>query len=80
MSARLYVDGAMYVIVLTGHPTDAVRIGTGDTVAEAWETLETTGVQCVGTDGGVAGALRWAHYAGWISAPDSLVCRGEVSR
>lgn len=63
-----YLDGSVYVVVVTGHPQDAVRIGTGSTVAEAWEALEITALQSVGRDSGEAAALRWAHGAGWISA------------
>src|SRR5271154_5264006 len=47
-------------------PQDAVRIGLGDTVADAWSSLETTPIQSTGPDSGEASALSWAAFAGWI--------------
>jgi hypothetical protein len=53
-------------------PEHAVQIGVGDSVADAWESLQPTLLQSVGRDSGERAALVWAHYAGWIGAVDDL--------
>lgn len=68
----VYRDGTVWVVVQTGQPQDAVRIGVGDTLREAHEGMEGTPVQSVGPDCGRAAALRWAAGAGWITAVSSL--------
>lgn len=72
MSISLYMDGSLYVAVTTGMPEASAKIGVGDTIEEAVDSLEATAVQSTGRDGGVSGALAWAHGAGWISDPDDL--------
>lgn len=78
MAATLFTDGSIHVIVLTGMPEDAVQIGTGETQVEAWASLERTPIQSAGRDAGEGAALRWAHSAGWISAPETLLEYGQV--
>jgi hypothetical protein len=64
-----YRDGSDYVVVVTGQPERSVEIGVGRTVADAWRNRQTAPMQSVGRDCGEAAALRWAHGAGWCSAP-----------
>jgi hypothetical protein len=72
MSTNWYLDGSVYVCVRSGMPEQHVEIGCGDSYREAVANLESTAIQSVGRDGGVASALAWAHGAGWISDPDEL--------
>ena len=65
-----YRDGDLWVVVLTGMPEDAVEIGIGNTVEEAWTSREDTAIQSVGRDSGEDSALSWAHVAGWFSGAD----------
>lgn len=66
----VYRDGQQYVLVETGMPEQHVRIGVGDTLEEAQDSLVSTPIQSTGRDCGEASALRWAHGAGWISSPE----------
>ena len=68
----VYDDGDSWVLVETGHPQDAVRVGVGDTLADAYLSLEATPIQSVGPDSGVSAALEWAEGAGWIDSVDDL--------
>jgi hypothetical protein len=68
----VYRDGDLWVVLETGMPQDAVQIGIGDTLREAYDSREGTAIQSTGPDGGRASALAWAHNAGWIGEPDSL--------
>jgi len=68
----VYRDGDLWVVAETGMPEHAVKIGTGDSLREAYDSLETTAIQSVGRDSGLSDALEWAHSAGWISHPDEL--------
>ncbi len=68
----VYRDGNNWVVLEIGMPQDAVQIGIGDTLREAYEAREDTAIQSTGRDGGRASALAWAHNADWISEPDSL--------
>jgi hypothetical protein len=61
-----FKDGSDYVVILTGQPQDSVKIGVGETVAEAWDNLQATPIQSVGRDSGEAEAIRWAVGAGWV--------------
>lgn len=67
-----YRAGSLWIVVLTGMPEQSVRIGTGDTVHEAWGSLETTAIQSVGRDSGERAALEWAAASGWIEDTDAL--------
>jgi hypothetical protein len=69
-SRRTYEDGSICVVVESGMPQDAVRIGVGDTWREAVDSLETTAIQSTGRDCGVAAALRWAASQDWISSAE----------
>jgi hypothetical protein len=72
MSDSYYRDGSLIVVVRTGQPQDAVRIGLGDDYPEAIANLEATGVKSTGRDNGEASALAYAHNNGWISDPNDL--------
>ena len=51
-----------WVAVQTGMPTDAVRVGEGDTQQDAIADLSRTAIQSVGPDCGEADALEWASH------------------
>lgn len=82
MSESWYRDGSCVVLVVTGQPSDSVRIGVGesswrhgrrtDAYADARDNLQVTAMQSVGRDSGERAALEWAHHAGWISHPRTL--------
>jgi hypothetical protein len=72
MSASWYLDGSLYVCVVTGMPEHNVEIGVGDTYADAVASLEATPIQSTGRDSGKRAALHWAYGADWISDPDKL--------
>lgn len=67
-AARYFRDGSLWVAVLRGMPQDSVRLGCGETRAEAVSDLQATPIQSTGPDGGIAAAIRWAQHAGWITA------------
>lgn len=69
---HVYRDGQDFIVVSLGMPETYARVGTGPTVAEAYEDLEATGVQCTGRDGGLELALQWAADSGWCSASSTL--------
>lgn len=66
-----YRDGALFVLVAVGAPEDSARVGVGDTVQEAIDSLEATALQSTGRYPEDS-ALSWAHGAGWISDPETL--------
>ena len=68
----VYRDGDLWVVLETGRPEDAVQIGVGDSLREAYDSREGTAIQSTGRDHGRADALAWAHGQDWISDPDSL--------
>lgn len=84
VSESWYRDGSCVVLVVTGQPSDSVRVGVGepsrdratgrriDAYANARRNLQLTALQSTGPDSGVAAALRWAHRAGWVSDPTEL--------
>lgn len=65
MSMRTYTYGSDCVVVETGMPEHAVRIGIGASWAEAVADLRSTAIQSAGSRP-VTTALEWAHGAGWI--------------
>lgn len=68
-----YRDGEhSFVVVLTGQPSDNVEIGVGRSMEDAIRSMEETPIQSVGRDNGLADALEWAHWEGWISRPNTL--------
>lgn len=69
---NVYADGQDYIVVSVGAPETYARVGTGPTVAEAYEALEPTGVQCVGRDCGLERAIEWAVDMGWIESSSTL--------
>lgn len=71
--AHVYTDGDLWVVVETGMPEDAVQIGIGDTLREAYDLSESTPIQSTGPYGGAAAAIAWAHGQDWLSAPASLI-------
>lgn len=68
----VYRDGNLWVVLETGMPEDAVQIGIGETLREAYDSREGTPIQSTGRDSGRASALAWAHGQGWIGSPESL--------
>lgn len=63
----VYRDGNLWVVLETGMPEDAVQIGTGETLREAYDAREGTPIQSTGRDSGRLSALTWAHNQGWIT-------------
>lgn len=61
-----YSYGDQFVLVETGHPQDAVRIGIGKSLHAAYDTLTETPIQSIGCDCGLSVALEWAEGAEWI--------------
>ncbi len=73
MSRSYYRDGDLYVVVETGMPEHNVLVGTGQTITEAIESLDTTPIQSAGSVGEAEkSALLWAWGHGWIGHPDTL--------
>ena len=68
----VYRDGSLWVVLETGAPHDAVQIGIGETLREAYYSREPTAIQSTGRDSGRADALVWASNEGWISDLHSL--------
>lgn len=68
----VYRDGNCWVVVETGMPEFNVRIGYGDTLAEAYQARQSTPMQSVGRDSGLKAALEWAEGAGWIDEASEL--------
>lgn len=68
---KWYMDGSLYVVIVTGDPSSPAYIGIGDTPEEAAQSLERTPIQCCGIRY-VRSALNWACGAGWISEPCDL--------
>lgn len=68
--ANWYRDGEQWVVIETGMPEQHTRIGVGDTPDEAWAARESTAIQSVGRDCGVADTVEWAVGAGWLSAAE----------
>lgn len=60
-----------WVVVLKGMPEQAVKIGTGNSIREAWQSLEATPIQSAGRHVDDR-ALSWAKHAGWIDDIDAL--------
>lgn len=68
--ANWYRDGEQWVVVETGMPEQNTRVGVGDTPSEAWDSRESTALQSVGRDGGLAATLEWSVGVGYISCTD----------
>ena len=68
----VYSGGEGFVLVSVGMPEAAVQVGIGDSLEEAFGSLEGTAIQSAGSGAGEL-ALEWAHGAGWIDCdPDEL--------
>jgi hypothetical protein len=68
MTIQFFQNGSDVVAVETGMPSHQIRVGVGNTAAEAIESLEGTALQSAGNS--AIDALNWCAGAGWWSHDD----------